>query len=356
MAYQLGIDVSKWQENVDWNRVRAADVKFVFMKAVDGTWEDKSFKGHWAGSKAVGLLRGVYHYYRDDQDPKAQAKKLHDVLNSTGDLGELPPALDIEEINNRTLTASKIKLCLEEIERLFGRIPFIYTRATVWNPKIGKVIWASRYPLWVAHYTVKGWEENHIQRTLASQPTLPSPWATWDIWQFTDKSPANNYGISGQTADLDFAEETTLKRLTGKSLPTGTGTGSGTTPPPPTGGGTGTGTTPPPPTGGTTGTGTGTGTIPPPTSTDPWDNKMVPGVTATLSVKVLTGAINLRKTTQVSGGVPSGPTNGSLPQNTVRKVLEAKKIEDRIWARIGPEQWLVVEKRDGTKYAEFVNA
>ncbi len=352
MAYQLGIDVSKWQDNVDWNRARAAEVKFAFMKAVDGTWEDKGFKGHWAGSKAAGLLRGVYHYYRDDQDPKAQAKKLFDVLTSTGDLGELPPALDIEEINNKTLTASKIKVCLEEIEKLFGRKPIIYTRATVWNPKIGKVTWAAQYPLWVAHYTVSGWTENHIQRTMATTPTLPSPWSTWAIWQISDKAPATDYGVSGKTADLDFAEEETLLRLSGKPIPGGTGGGGGT-PLPPTGGTT----PPPPPAGGGTGSGTGSGGgTPPPASTDPWDNKIVPGVTATLSIKVLTGAINLRKTTTTANGLPNGASNGTLPKGSVRKVLEAVKIEDRIWARIGPDQWLVVEKRDGTKYAEFVNA
>ena len=344
MAYQLGIDVSKWQESVDWNRVRAAEVKFVYVKAVDGTWEDKGFKGHWAGSKAVGLLRGVYHYYRDDQDPKAQARKLLEVLRSTGDLGELPPALDIEEVNNRTLTASKIKLCLEELEKLFGRIPLVYTRATIWNPRIGKVTWASRYPLWVAHYTVAGWTDNHIQRTLATQPSLPSPWNTWAIWQITDKAPASDYGISGRTADLDFAEEETLKRLSGKPIPAGTtppATGGTTPPTSPSGGSTGGGTTPKPPTGG---------------STDPFDSKMLPAVTATLSVKVLTGMINLRKTTSVANGQPNGAINGTLPQNAIRKVVEVAKIEDRIWARIGTEQWLVIEKRDGTKYAEFVNA
>ena len=342
MAYQIGIDISRYQEKVDWHRARAAEVKFVIVRAAYGRTEDKLFATHWAGSKEVGLLRGVYHYYLDAEDPKAQAKKLYDILNATGDLGELPPALDIEDINNPTLSASKIKTCLEEMEKLFRRKPIIYTRATTWNPRIGKVSWASGYPLWVAHYTISGWTENHIQRTKdQTNPTLPSPWSKWDIWQFSDKAPASDYGVSGSTVDLDFAEEDTLKRLSGKSIPAGTGTGTGT------------GTISPPPAGGSTSTGTIT---PPPSSGDPFDSKMLPAVTSTLSVKVLTGAINLRKTTSTAGGVPNGPTNGTLPQSSVRKVLEVAKIEDRIWARIGPEQWLVVEKRDGTQYAEFVNA
>jgi hypothetical protein len=71
---------------------------------------------------------------------------------------------------------------------------------------------------------------------------------------------------------------------------------------------------------------------------------------------VLTGALNIRKTTSIANGVPNGPTNGTLQKNAVKKVVEVVRLEDRIWARVGTEQWLVVEKRDGTKYAEFVNA
>lgn len=344
MAYQLGIDVSKWQESVDWNRARTAGIKFTYIKAVDGTWEDRGFKGHWAGSKDAGLLRGVYHYYRDDQDPKVQARKLLDVLNSTGDQGELPPALDIEETNNRTLTASKIKLCLEELERLFGRTPLLYTRATIWNPRIGKVTWAAKYPLWIAHYTVAGWGPDHMQRILNTQPTIPTAWTSWAIWQVSDKAPASDYGVSGNTADLDFIEAETLTRLSTKPIPGDTQnppTGHVNPPPTPSGGGS---------TGGSTGGGTSGGS-----STDPFDTKVLPAVTSTLAIKVVAAALNLRRTTSTANGLPNGPTNGSLARNAVKNVLEVTRLEDRIWARVGVEQWAVVEKRDGTVYAQFVN-
>jgi hypothetical protein len=104
-----------------------------------------------------------------------------------------------------------------------------------------------------------------------------------------------------------------------------------------------------------TGGGTGTGTTTPPASGDPFDRIVLPAITPTLAIKVTAGGLNLRKTTETRNGLPSGPTNGSLSKNAVQKVLEVVRIEDRIWARVGTEQWAVVEKRDGTKYAAFTN-
>jgi GH25 family lysozyme M1 (1,4-beta-N-acetylmuramidase) len=211
------IDVSKWQTQVNWAFVQEREVAGAMIRGLNGVWEDSLFKSHWALSRLAGVPRGAYAYYLDSQDPKLQAKKLFDLLSSTGDLGELPPALDIEEINNPTLTASKIKICLEEIERLFQRTPMVYTRASVWNPKIGNVTWASRYPLWVAHYTLVGWQPEHIARTVTdTAPSLPSPWSEFMLWQITDKCPAANYGVSGYTVDLNVAQSDVLASLMGE--------------------------------------------------------------------------------------------------------------------------------------------
>lgn len=218
--YRIGIDVSLYQQKVDWDKVRNLNIAFGFIRALNGVWEDVLFRSHWVLSKGK-LLRGAYLYYKDAQDPKGQARKLFELLASMGDFGELPPALDIEDIGNPSLTASKIKLCLEELERLFGRKPIIYTRATVWNPRIGKVNWAGQYPLWVAHYTLAGWQDNHIQRTLTqTQPALPYPWSTFAVWQITDKQPGAQFGIVGtQTVDTNAATDDTLDRLSGGQVP-----------------------------------------------------------------------------------------------------------------------------------------
>lgn len=97
------------------------------------------------------------------------------------------------------------------------------------------------------------------------------------------------------------------------------------------------------------------GTPPPPPPGDAFDRIVLPAITPTLAIKVTSAGLNLRKTTETRNGLPSGPTNGSLNRNEVKRVFEVVRIEDRIWARVGTEQWAVVEKRDGTKYAAFAN-
>jgi GH25 family lysozyme M1 (1,4-beta-N-acetylmuramidase) len=219
-AYLLGMDISHYQEQADFLQARAQGLRFAAIKAMDGSYPDSRFLQHWQNSRGV-LPRSAYLYYREGSglpSPTKQATDFYNLLASTGDLGELPPALDIEEKNNPTLTGSKIKTCLETMTAQFGRKPYIYTRATVWNPHIGAVAWASAYPLWVAHYVYSQYQgKDHLALVMASNPAyypaLPSPWKNagfvWDIWQHGDCYPANEYGVSGNELDLDFAQGNT---------------------------------------------------------------------------------------------------------------------------------------------------
>lgn len=202
----LGIDVSYWQSSVAWATVSGKQAKFVFIRALYGLTVDSKFVTHWINSKVEGVKRGAYLYYLDNLDPKAQAKKLYDTLLATGDLGELPPVLDIEGINNATLTASKIKLCAEEITKLFGKKCIIYTGFYVWRDEVtGDKTWAIAYKLWIAGYPFSGWKDTYYQLVLNYPPMIPAPWSVFYAWQWTANAPAPEYGVSGSDLDLDYA-------------------------------------------------------------------------------------------------------------------------------------------------------
>lgn len=65
---QVGIDVSVWQGEIDWSKVKAAGVEFVFLRlgyqdGYDGECAlDKNFRANIEGALGVGLPVGVYFY------------------------------------------------------------------------------------------------------------------------------------------------------------------------------------------------------------------------------------------------------------------------------------------------------
>ena len=59
----VGIDVSKWNGGIDFNKVKSAGVNFVIIRAgfgVNGI--DRLFKANYTAAKEAGLKIGAYWY------------------------------------------------------------------------------------------------------------------------------------------------------------------------------------------------------------------------------------------------------------------------------------------------------
>lgn len=197
-----------------------------FIKATGGiSIVDKRFPTHWENTKNVGLPRGAYHFWAPG-DPKKQAELFFNTVNGTGDLGELPPTLDIEPAE--FWTADDFKILTEEVERLFGRLPMIYTSKVFFDKLTGGKSWASKYPLWVAHYItwqtstkLLNWEEDLITnrvipRITSRRPAMPSVWDDWQIWQFTDDGVGPDWGtdkVRSKQIDLSYFRGTLEEML-----------------------------------------------------------------------------------------------------------------------------------------------
>jgi GH25 family lysozyme M1 (1,4-beta-N-acetylmuramidase) len=181
-----GIDVSTYQGTIDWTKVKASGRAWAIARVGDGLGNDNQFAANWAGMKTVGMVRGVYQFFRPGSDPIAQADLLLGKIGTLGD-GDLAPALDIEVTDgqsNATITANMTKW-LQHVEAKTGRVPLIYTSPGFWsslgNPNFG------HYTLWVANWQV-------------SCPSVPSGWTAWPFWQYADNGTVP--GISG-AVDLD---------------------------------------------------------------------------------------------------------------------------------------------------------
>ncbi|TPG73172.1 hypothetical protein EEL31_02010 [Brevibacillus laterosporus] len=78
-----GIDVSKWQGEINWNQVASDGVKYAFIKATEGTsLVDRKLNENTQGANRAGIKVGYYHFAHPDMSPQDQANHfLKSILN-----------------------------------------------------------------------------------------------------------------------------------------------------------------------------------------------------------------------------------------------------------------------------------
>ena len=214
MAYTLGIDVSRWQDNnstaqrMDFTKSYNNGARFVFIKGSQTNWADEDILFNWKSAKDAGLLRGAYHFLTWDIDPKIQAQYAFSIIKS--DPGELPPVCDFEYWGVIPPNAyDKLWNYLIEMERLCGKKPIIYSNAFFWNQYSTQAnVWMN-YPLWIASYSDQKYMEDNIIRL--------TPWYEWKFWQYTDKGDGIKFGAESSGLDMNWFNGTLddLKKFAG---------------------------------------------------------------------------------------------------------------------------------------------
>ncbi len=209
-----GIDVSYYQGNIDWARVKNDGVKYAFIRVSDGLGTiDTKFETYWAQSRANGIIHGAYQFFRPSQDPIAQAELFLEKLGNTMAADDLPPVIDIEAAGGLppAQVAAKAKQWIDHVEAALGIKPIIYTGFYFWRDQVGAPAYGAAHPLW------------HAQYTSAECPNIPSPWTTWAFWQFTSSGSVD--GIAGNVDVNRF--DGTMAQLMALTPGGGNGTGTG---------------------------------------------------------------------------------------------------------------------------------
>ncbi len=115
-----GIDVSKHNGEIDFEKVAADDYQFVFIKASEGkTYQDEAFARNYEGARDAGLKVGAYHFFRKNRTGEEQAANLLNVVK--GKELDLPLVIDLEDDWGNGATTSRetaLKRLLEMIEIL----------------------------------------------------------------------------------------------------------------------------------------------------------------------------------------------------------------------------------------------
>ena len=175
-----GIDVSRYQKNIDWVAVKEMQdqqvkIGFAFIKATEGLGRvDDNFRKNWFRAKQANMPKGAYHFFISSKSGKAQAENFIETVSLSK--GDLPPALDIETANGASAAdvQQRVKDWLFVIEQHYKVKPIIYTNIDFYENFLdGKF---DGYPLWVAHYYVR--DKPRIERR-------------WDFWQHNEKGRVN---------------------------------------------------------------------------------------------------------------------------------------------------------------------
>ncbi|MBS1659790.1 MAG: glycoside hydrolase family 25 protein [Bacteroidetes bacterium] len=193
-----GIDVSKYQDVIDWTSVKGMNVagvqmSFVFIKATEGLGnEDSYFQRNWKKTKDAGLARGAYHFFLATKSGKAQAENF---INSVDlEPGDMPPVLDIEQtygVSGEKLR-ERAKEFLQTVQDHYHVTPIIYTNVDFYKAHLRDDF--DGYPLWIAHYL---------------QKERPSIYREWAFWQHSESGRVNGIVtrvdfdvFNGDTADF----------------------------------------------------------------------------------------------------------------------------------------------------------
>ena len=186
----LGIDISHYSGDIDWDTTANQKIHFVFAKASELFFSasgnitkaaDRYFPEYWISLSKTPLKRGAYHFCRPGMDAKASIDFFLSVYKPAP--GDLLPTLDIEDqyADDRTVpTQQKLDQITDMITYLSENLPekkkpIIYTKQRVWNALGNPDTFGC--PLWVIDYNGK------------MDPKLPKAWDNFSFWRSSENKP-----------------------------------------------------------------------------------------------------------------------------------------------------------------------
>ncbi len=185
-----GIDVSKYQGNIDWEKVKNAGIEFAIIRAGYGKFDfqkDEKFEQNYSGAKNAGIPVGAYHYSyaKTVEDARLEAEVFLNWIR--GKQFEYPVALDIEEKaqsdKGRQFVSDVIRAFCETVENA-GYYVCVYSNK-YWYDNFIDDDCKKKYDAWVAQ-----WADSNTYA------------GNYGMWQYSSQGSVD--GISGRT-DLDEA-------------------------------------------------------------------------------------------------------------------------------------------------------
>ena len=187
------IDVSRYQGEIDWAKVKAAGVRGAMLKTVStnksfgGIYIDPYFEKNYAACKRLGIPVGVYYYTyaQDKATADAELAKFKEAI--AGKVFEYPAVVDVEDNLLKPLSADAltdlVEYAVKTIEG-WGMYAMVYTYLNYSNTELNMKR-LEKYDLWLAAY----------------RDYRPTAWPH-GMWQYSSTGSVD--GINGN-CDMNWA-------------------------------------------------------------------------------------------------------------------------------------------------------
>lgn len=198
-AIEKGIDVSKWNGDINWNKVKSDGIDYVIIRGGFGNSSvDQKFKSHIEGASKAGLKIGIYwfSYATSVAKAKEEAAKCLETIKPYKDKISYPVFYDFEYASvdyakknginiTKNLSTKMADAFLTDIKNA-GYITGIYTNKDFSDKYFeSDLLYANN--LWIAQYN---------QECTYNKPYM--------MWQYTETGTINDIGTSSNPAYFDM--------------------------------------------------------------------------------------------------------------------------------------------------------
>lgn len=161
MANVTCIDVSTFQQNIDFKKVKAAGIIAVIIRAGYGretSQKDTQFETHYKNAKAAGLKIGAYWYSYADSVADAQKEATACLACIKGKTFDMPVYIDMEDSSQTkygktALTAMAKAFC--EAIKAGGYRAGVYANLNWFTNYLDYATLKKSYSIWLAQYASK---------------------------------------------------------------------------------------------------------------------------------------------------------------------------------------------------------